>query len=268
MTANEQSTDAVARGNDILKLANATVGDLHDSEQIVLENVNWSVRAGEYWVVGGLHASGKTNLIATLAGIMPPTAGDYFVFGHNLALYGEQERAMTWQRLGMVFDGGRLLHRLTVAENVALPLRYHHNLRMDEAVAQVQTLLELTELERFANRLAGAIGRNWQQRAGLARALALRPEVLLLDNALTGLDPRDAFWWLEFLDRLSSGEVPDQKPMTLVATADDLRPWRDRARQFALLKEQRLVVVGDRQRLTAHPEPLLRDLLPAFARSH
>jgi ABC-type transporter Mla maintaining outer membrane lipid asymmetry ATPase subunit MlaF len=111
------------------------------------------------------------------------------------------------------------------------------------------------------------MGRNWQQRAGLARALALKPEVLLLDNALTGLDPRDAFWWLQFLDRLSRGEaLPDQKPMTLVATADDLRPWRDRARQFALLKDRRLVVLGDQKRLAEHPEPLLRDLLPGFVR--
>jgi ABC-type transporter Mla maintaining outer membrane lipid asymmetry ATPase subunit MlaF len=266
MTGKENSGGS-GPGPAILKLVDVAVGDLHNPDRIVLENVSWTVAAGDYWVVGGLHASGKTNLMATLVGIMPPLQGEYLVFGHNLASRADQERAAVWQRLGMVFDGGRLLHRLTVAENVALPLRYHQNVRMDEVVAQVQVLLEATGLESFASRSAGAIGRNWQQRAGLARALALNPEVLLLDNALTGLDPRDAFWWLEFLDRLARGEaVPGQKPMTLVATADDLRPWRDRARQFAVLKERRFVALGDQSGLATHTEPLLRDLLPAFSR--
>jgi ABC-type transporter Mla maintaining outer membrane lipid asymmetry ATPase subunit MlaF len=263
----EEASKGGAEPTEILKLVNVAVGDLHDPDRVVLEEVNWSVSAGDYWVLAGLHASGKTNLMATLAGIMPPLQGQYLIFGEDVAAVAEQERAKVWGRLGMVFDGGRLLHQLTVAENVALPLRYHQNVRMDEVAGQVQILLEKTGLEPFANRLAGAIGRNWQQRAGLARALALQPEVLLLDNALTGLDPRDASWWLQFLDRLANGDAfPDQKPMTLVASADDLRPWRDRARQFALLKDRRFMVLGNQQKLAEHPEPLLRDLLPAFSR--
>lgn len=249
-------------------MLSVSVGDLHDADRVVLEDLNWTIAPGDYWVIGGLHASGKTNLMATLAGILPPVRGEYLAFGHNMASPGELERATVRQRLGMVFDGGRLLQRLTVAENVALPLRYHHDLHMDEVLAQVETLLKATGLEALAHRVGGALGRNWQQRAGLARALALKPDVLLLDNAMTGLDPRDAFWWLEFLDRLSKGEaLPGQKPMTLIATADDLRPWWNRARQFALLKEGRFVPLGDQRELTAQSEPLLRELLPAFART-
>jgi D-methionine transport system ATP-binding protein len=263
----KQSSMAVSERAEILKLIKVSVGDLHDPELVILEEVDWSIASGDYWVVGGLHASGKTNLMATLSGIMPPLRGEYFVFGQNAGSMTEQEKAMLWQRMGIVFDGGRLLHRLTVAENVALPLRYHQNVWMDDVAPQVQMLLERTGLEGFANRVAGTIGRNWQQRAGLARALALKPEVLLLDNALTGLDPRDAFWWLEFLDRLARGDaLPEQKPMTLLATADDLRPWRGRARQFALLKDGHFLVLGDQRKLADHPEPLLRDLLPAFSR--
>ncbi len=267
--SDETKSNAPGQGAAILEMRGVSVGDLHDPDRIVLEEVNWSVAAGDYWVVGGLHASGKTNLMATLAGIMPPVRGEYLVFGHNVTAPADHERSMVRQRVGMVFDGGRLLQRLTVAENVALPLRYHQNLRMDDVAAQVQMLLETTGLQDFADRFAGTLGRNWQQRAGLARALALRPDVLLLDNALTGLDPRDALWWLEFLDRIAGGEaLPDSKPMTLVTTGDDLRPWRDRARQFALLKDRRFVALGDQHALGHHPEPLLRDLLPAFSRTH
>jgi ABC-type transporter Mla maintaining outer membrane lipid asymmetry ATPase subunit MlaF len=170
--------------------------------------------------------------------------------------------------LGVVFDGGRLIHDLTVAENVALPMRYHENLKIEDALTRVQTLLDLVGVAHFGTSYPAAIGRNWQQRAGLARALALNPEVLLLDNALTGLDPRDAHWWLEFLNALWTGQTGgDRKPMTLIATADDLRSWRDRASRFALLKEKQFIVLGDQKELVQHREPFLKELLPAPSRA-
>src|SRR5215213_2642541 len=99
MTEQEASQSGAHRP-EVLKLINVAVGDLHDPENIILEQVHWSVAAGDYWVVGGLHASGKTNLMATLSGIMPPVQGEYLVFGHNLASRADQERAAIWQRLG------------------------------------------------------------------------------------------------------------------------------------------------------------------------
>src|SRR5829696_5751267 len=117
MTEQEASQSGADRP-PILKLVNVVVGDLHDPQNVILEQVNWSVAAGDYWVVGGLHASGKTNLMATLSGIMPPLHGEYHIFGEHVATASDQERAMVWRRLGIVFDGGRLLHRLTIAENV------------------------------------------------------------------------------------------------------------------------------------------------------
>jgi ABC-type transporter Mla maintaining outer membrane lipid asymmetry ATPase subunit MlaF len=107
------------------------------------------------------------------------------------------------------------------------------------------------------------VNRNWQQRIGLARALALKPEVLLLDNPLTGLDPRDAAWWLDIVDALAAGHpIVDGKPLTLVVTGDDLRPWQNRARQFAVLKNRQFVSLGARADLAGHTETHLQDLLP------
>src|SRR2546429_55018 len=80
----------------------------------------------------------------------------------------------------------------------------------------VQALLTLIGLDKLAGSYPGSMGRNWQQRVGLARALVLRPEALLLDNALAGLDPRDSWWWLELLAELSEGHpIMGEKPMTL-----------------------------------------------------
>jgi ABC-type transporter Mla maintaining outer membrane lipid asymmetry ATPase subunit MlaF len=165
-------------------------------------------------------------------------------------------------RLGLVFDGGQLLNHLTVAENIALPLRYHQNLDKAGAAEQVRRVLELTDLAPWADSTPGAIGRNWQKRAGLARALMLNPEVLLIDNPLGGLDMRHRWWWLELLERLSKGcEWTGGRPMTLVVTADDLRPWRKRARQFAMLKGKQFLVLGTWEQAEAANDEQVREMI-------
>jgi ABC-type transporter Mla maintaining outer membrane lipid asymmetry ATPase subunit MlaF len=129
----------------------------------------------------------------------------------------------------------------------------------------VGALLELTGLQRFARRTPGALGRNWQKRVGLARALALRPEILLLDNPLGGADVREAGWWLNLLAQFSTGHefMPDKRATTLVVSADDLRPWRERAKQFAVLRDGRFQVLGNRVQLADAPDSVVKELLAA-----
>ncbi len=262
-----ENSHAAAPREIVIEMIGVSIADLGDPQRIVLEDVNWSVASCEYWVVGGLHGSGKSNLLATLAGILPPAAGEYRLFGKSLASPAELERLAVRHRLGIVFEGGRLIHDLTIAENVALPVRYHQNLALEDVANQVQSLLELVGVDQLAGSYPNALGRNWQQRAGLARALALKPEVLLLDNVLTGLDPRHTWWWLDFLSELSVGHsMMDGRPLTLIASTDDLRPWRDRARQFAMVANRRFIGLGDQKQLAQHHEPLLQELLPAFSR--
>ncbi|HEY0455885.1 MAG TPA: ATP-binding cassette domain-containing protein, partial [Verrucomicrobiae bacterium] len=157
-------------------------------------------------------------------------------------------------RIGTIFDGGRLLHHLSVAENITLPLRYHENLTLEETLFRVEPLLEFIGMSGQAGGLPGNISRNWRQRAGLARALILKPDVLIFDTPLTGLDPRDAGWWLDTMEQLSAGHpLLDNKHLTIVVTADDLRPWRERAGNFAILRERRLVPLGNRAEFKARP---------------
>ncbi len=245
-----------------LEMGGVTIGSLKDPDAVVLEGVNWSVAVGDYWAIGGLQASGKSDLLSTAAGLMPPLRGTYRVFGHELSAGYEQELLAARLVVGLVFEGGRLLNHLTLADNIALPMRYHQNLSLTDCAPRVQALLELIGLAESANCTPGAISRTARQRVGLARALALKPRVLLLDNPLTSLDPRDAFWWLNLLDHLAGGHpVLEGQTLTLVITGDDLRPWRNRARQFAALKDRRLICLGERADLTTHAEPLLQELL-------
>lgn len=249
------------------EMRNVTVTTLRDASVVVLEQVNWTVDVGDFWAVAGLLRSGKSDLLALAAGISRPSRGVHHLFGQELIAGFEHERLALRLRVGLVFDGGQLLHHLTLEENIALPLLYHRGVS-PEISARIQALMELTGLEPWAGSTPGAVNRNWQQRIGLARALALKPDVLLLDNPLTGLDPRDVGWWLDTLDTLAAGHpIVDGKPLTLVVTGDDLRPWRHRARQFAVLKNQQFIPLGQRADLDGHREPLLQELLPSESRS-
>ena len=243
------------------------VSSLQDGDQVVLRGVDWTVRAGEYWVVGGMQGSGKTDLLAMTAGLMPPHAGSYHLFGQPMPIF-EEERLAERLRIGLVFDGGQLLHNLTISENLALPLRYHRETADQGTNERVAAMLELVELSHFADSTPGSLGRNLQKRIGLARALMLQPEVLLLDTPLAGLDVRQINWWLNFLGQLSAGHpCLGGRRVTLVATAGDLRPWRERATHFALLQDQRFVALGGGAQLRGHAEPLVRELMAEAAQT-
>ena len=227
------------------------------------ETIDWRVAAGDYWVIGGLPAAGKSDLLATAAGLQRPAQGRIVLFGQETEHMGEEELLRERLRVGLVFsDGGRLFNHFTVAENVALPLCYHHNCPVAEVWEPVQAILELTGLTALAHNTPGVIGRSWRQRVGLARALALKPELLLLDNPLASLDLRQTRWWLDFLAGLSEGHpFMAGKKTTLAVTAGDLRPWVEQGRQFALLQQNRFLPLGDKDEMNVSTEPLLHELL-------
>ncbi len=244
-----------------IEMQDVAAGAMHDLNALVAEGIHWQVAVGDYWVVAGLQGSGKSDFLMMTGGLIGPQRGCYRLFGEEMPIF-DDARLKTRLRLGLVFDGGQLFNHLTVRENVALPLRYHRNLSAAEAAPAVERMLQATELGPWADSTPGALGRNWQKRAGLARALILRPELLLVDNPLAGLDLRHVHWWLGFLEELSKGHsLLDGRPVTLVVTTADLRPWKGHARQFAVLKQQRLVLLGTWEQLEAAGDELVLELL-------
>ena len=252
-----------ANDSTVIEMRGVTAGSMKDPALTVAEGVDWTVKAGEFWVVAGAQRSGKTDFLMMAGGLMGPVTGTYRLYGEEMPIF-EDDRLAERLRLGVVFDGGQLFNRLTIAENVALPLRYHRGHDRENARAKTQALLTATNLKDLGDSRPTMLGRSLQKQAGLARALALGPEVLLLDNPLSGVGPRHGIWWLRFLNDLVSGhELMGGKPMTIIATADDLRPWNGGRQQFALLSKNRFTVLGgwpevDRSRDNA-VQYLLRD---------
>jgi len=244
-----------------IEMTGVSLGSCDEPETAVLENIDWTVTPGEYWVIGGMHGAGKTSLLSLAAGLTAPLQGRYRLFGQEMPAKGDQFLAERL-RIGLVFDNGQLFHQLTIRENIALPLYYHRNLPEAELEKIVHTILEWAGLTPSAGSLPGAVGRAWLKRAGLARSLVLQPEVLLLDNVLSGLDSRHVHWWLEALDELAAGRTPlGSRPLTVITAAEDLRPWRARAAQFAVLHQGRFRALGHHPQLSELDDPLLKELL-------
>lgn len=239
------------------------------ADTVMIQEVNWRVQKGEYWVVGGLPGAGKTDLLATAAGLQKPGKGRHLVFGQDLYHLDEGEQLRQRLRLGMVFqNGGRLFHQQSILENLALPICYHQNIPLEEARDRVHTILKLVELGGMERRRPGILTRNLHQRIALARALMLDPELLLIDNPLAGIDARQAYWWLDFLPRLAAG-LPEflHRKTTLVVTTDDFRPWREQGRLYALAHAKRWSIIGGREELESTQDPAVREVLaPDFKR--
>jgi len=246
-----------------IEMREVGVGAMRDTSFVVLEDVDWSVAPGEFWTIGGQQYSGKSDFLMLAAGLMAPVKGECKLFGTDTRTFGEAKLAERL-RVGLVFAGGQLFNQLTLRENVALPLQYHHDLPSAAAGQEVQALLELLELTPLADVTPRHVSDNWRQRAALARALVLKPKLLLLDNPLAGLGARHLHWWLRFLDQLSQGhDWCDGQPMTVVVTTDDLRPWRNPKRKFALLRDKRFFLLGSWDEAESANDPVVRELLAA-----
>ncbi len=247
----------------VFEMLGADITALRDSSLVVLQGVNWTVLPGEFWVVAGQQHSGKSDLLLHAAGLMTPTHGVCRVFGCDTRDFDESQLAERL-RVGFVFADGKLFNQFTVAENVALPLRYHKNLSDADAARAVELLLEWLELTPFANATPGNIPTTWRLRAALARALVLKPELLVIDDPLTGLTARHQAWLLNFLEQLHRGhEFFGGQRMTIVATTDDLRAWRQPSRKFAALHERNFSVLGAWDDKNFADHAAVKDLLAA-----
>jgi phospholipid/cholesterol/gamma-HCH transport system ATP-binding protein len=158
--------------------------------QPVLRDISLSIPAGETLVILGESGCGKTVLLKTLIGLVRPTRGEVRFEGQSLGRMSERQLATVRTRYGFVFQGAALFDSLTIADNIAFPLREHTRIGEAEIAEIVESLLLEVGLPRSAARkkpvqLSGGM----RKRAGLARALALDPPLVLYDEPTTGLDP-------------------------------------------------------------------------------
>ncbi|MBY4208674.1 ATP-binding cassette domain-containing protein [Rhodococcus fascians] len=172
-----------------------------ESTTVVLDRLDFSVRSGEILAVVGPSGAGKSTLAQCINLLTRPTSGSVIVNGDDLTALNPKQLRVARRRIGTVFQSSSLLSRRTVAENVALPLDFLGATKAETAM-RVGELLDRVGLSDKAARYPFQLSGGQRQRVGIARALALRPSVLLSDEATSGLDPQTTESVVELLREL------------------------------------------------------------------
>ncbi len=223
--------------------------------QVVHENLDLDVRRGEILGVVGGSGSGKSVLMRSIIGLNRPREGEVALFGENVAAMGADERARIDRRCGVLFQYGALFSSLTVAENVQAPMRELHCLSEDRTAKLAALKLVLAGLPasagaKYPSQLSGGM----VKRAALARALALDPELLFLDEPTAGLDPIGAAAFDQLLLTLR-----DALGLTVFLITHDLDTLYTICDRVAVLSQRRVLAIDTLAAVASHPDPWIQD---------
>lgn len=239
------------RGEVVLSVRGLTAGF---DERTVIEDLDLDAYGGEILGVVGASGTGKTVLLRTILGLIPKRAGRIEIFGVDVETCSSAEREAIDRRLGVMFQMGALFSSLTVLQNVQVPMREHLDLSqglMDE-LARVK--LDLVGLPadaagKFPSELSGGM----TKRAGLARALALDPEIVFLDEPTSGLDPIGAADFDHLIETLR-----DTLGLTVFMVTHDLDSLHTACDRIAVLADKRVLIEGPFSEMLKFDHPWVR----------
>lgn len=218
----------------------------------VLRAVDLEIPRGRVHFIMGHSGAGKSVLIKQVVGLLRPNAGRIWFDGQDITDLSEAGFASVRERCQLIFQHATLFDGLTAIDNVAMPLRNRFGLRPNAATEAAHAALLRVHADAFAERFPSELGAGVRKRIAIARALALKPEVVLYDEPTTGLDPVSA----RRIDRLIR-ETSDALGLTSVVVSHDLASMHGVADHVAFLWEGRVHFQGRAAGLQASRDPIL-----------
>lgn len=228
----------------------------HYGEREILKRVNVSIPRGKTTVVLGGSGCGKSTFLKHLIGLLKPTEGQILINGKDITVMKEGEMNEVRRRMGVLFQGAALLNSLTIADNVALPVREHTELNESTIQIMVRMKLDLVGLSGFEHFYPSQLSGGMKKRAGLARAIAMDPELLFFDEPSAGLDPVTAAGLDELILKLRN-----VFKMTIVVVTHELPSVFKIADYVIMLDMGEVIFFGTLEELKAADHPRIRMFL-------
>ena len=225
-------------------------------ERRVLDDVSLVVPAGRAICILGRSGTGKSVTLKHIVGLMQPDAGHVLVEGEDITGLGPTDLARVRKRVGLLFQHAALFDSISVGENVAFPLRRHTRKPDAEIRARAQDLLAQVGLDREYDKMPADLSGGMKKRAGLARALALDPPIVLADEPSAGLDPVTA----AEIDALLRSRNERSKT-TLIVVTHNIPSARMLGDELVFLHEGRILERGDAAALDRSENPLVREFM-------
>ena len=208
-------------------------------DRVVLNGISLEVYSGETFVIMGGSGCGKSTLLRHLIGSLKPDSGKVYLLGKDLSVLNEDEMDKVKKKIGMSFQSSALFDSMTVGENVSLPLREHTKLDKNVIDIVVKMKLELVGLRGFEDLMPSQLSGGMRKRVGLARAIAMDPEIVFYDEPTAGLDPIVA----GVIDKLIL-DLSKKMSITSVVVTHDMKSVFSIADRVAMLYEGKVLEVG------------------------
>lgn len=237
----------------IIELKNVSIG--FDNE-LVLKNINLKVNKGDTLVLIGPSGGGKTVLLKTMTGIYSPMEGQVFCEGIDLATLSQAEKHRLAQHLGMHFQKNALFDSLSVYENVAFPLKEQGHYDEKQTEARVIECLAAVNLSSSSHLYPHEISGGMRQRLGIARAIAMKPDIVLYDDPTAGLDPINSDKIVELIINLKQ-----QYNSTIVVVTHSMDVAYRLNGTIALVADLSVLITGDQAQTEAHPDPRVQQFI-------